>query len=281
MVSSIEVQGTQEFMGKQIPVVLGGFGENCKVMLAKTIAEIHGVEVKYINKLINNNIDRFKEKVDLIDLKTGSSKELVLDLGFTNAQYGNANSIYLLSERGYAKLIKIMDTDLAWEVHDELVSQYFAMKETINEMANMLTREEVMALKIFNANTKEEAMVAAGELDLYRKKQLATANRTIEEQRPLVEVAKQRRISDGLVTITDVTDTYGLKTGQLTCWAKINGYIHKSRKEVNEKGKEYFKTYGVEYPNVGVTESGMIFIDEHIEEIRKSPCRLKKEKDVA
>nr|UVM83317.1 MAG: hypothetical protein [Bacteriophage sp.] len=52
--------------------------------------------------------------MEIIDLKTGDYQSLVLDNGLlTKAQIGNANNIYILSERGYAKLIKIMDTDLA------------------------------------------------------------------------------------------------------------------------------------------------------------------------
>lgn len=54
------VLGTQKFMGIDIPVIEGGFGENQKVILAKTVAEIHGVKVKEFNKLINNNIDELK-----------------------------------------------------------------------------------------------------------------------------------------------------------------------------------------------------------------------------
>ena len=42
-----------------------------------------------------------------------------------------AKSIYLLSERGYSKVIKIMDTDKAWEVHDHLIDEYFSMREGI------------------------------------------------------------------------------------------------------------------------------------------------------
>ncbi len=156
----VKVRGTQEFMNKQIPVVLGGFGENCKVMLAKTIAEIHDVEVKYINKLINNNINRFRKDVDLIDLKTGSSKELVLELGFTNAQYGNANNIYLLSERGYAKLIKIMDTDLAWEIHDKLIDEYFKLREAVKQQPKPqvdIKSKEIEA-RLINAKVRQANM---------------------------------------------------------------------------------------------------------------------------
>ena len=57
---NLEIKGTQEFLGKQIPVVYGGFGINQKVVLAKTIAEIHGMEVKHVNEDINNYRNRLK-----------------------------------------------------------------------------------------------------------------------------------------------------------------------------------------------------------------------------
>lgn len=137
---NLEVKGTQEFLGKQIPVIYGGFGKGQKVVLAKTIAEIHQVEVKYINKLINNNHTRFKDGIDVIDIKNCSSSEepQLNQLGFTQMQIAKANNIYLLSERGYAKLIKIMDSDLAWEIHEQLVDEYFSMREErFNPYANL------------------------------------------------------------------------------------------------------------------------------------------------
>ena len=69
----LQVRGTQNFMGKEIPVVEGGFGEGQKVILAKTIAKIHEVELKEINRLINNNIDEFEERIDILDLKNNGA----------------------------------------------------------------------------------------------------------------------------------------------------------------------------------------------------------------
>ena len=40
--NEIKVTGKQEFMGLDIPVVLGGFGEGKKCISDKTIAEKHG-----------------------------------------------------------------------------------------------------------------------------------------------------------------------------------------------------------------------------------------------
>ena len=53
--NDIKLSGNKTFMGKEIPVIEGGFGEHCKAILAKTIADIHDLEVKRINELINNN----------------------------------------------------------------------------------------------------------------------------------------------------------------------------------------------------------------------------------
>lgn len=50
MENEIKVYGKQNFMGVEIPVIEGGFGEGCKVILAKTVAEIHGVRMNDVQK---------------------------------------------------------------------------------------------------------------------------------------------------------------------------------------------------------------------------------------
>ncbi len=135
---NLEVKGTQEFLGKEIPVIYGGFGEGQKVVLAKTIAEIHGVNVGDVNRRINDNRSRFRNNIDVIDLKAGYASGALLNLGFNQSQINASKNIYLLSERGYAKLIKIMDSDLAWEIHDQLMDEYFSMREErVNPYANL------------------------------------------------------------------------------------------------------------------------------------------------
>ena len=132
MSNELIVKGTQEFLGKEIPVIEGGFGEGKKVLLAKTIAEIHDTKVYEINKLINNNIKEFKFGIDILDLKTDSYKEYVLQKGLlTNAQWGNSNNVYLLSEQGYFALVQLMRTEKAKEIRKELRREYFKMRETI------------------------------------------------------------------------------------------------------------------------------------------------------
>lgn len=141
-------------MGKEIPVVEGGFGEGQKVMLAKTIAEIHGVDTKEVNRLINNNIDEFDFGIDILDLKTGDYQSLVLDNGLlTKAQWGNANNIYLLSEQGYHALVNIMKTDKAKAIRKQLRRKYFAMREVINQ----ISQEDKAWLELKHSQQDENA----------------------------------------------------------------------------------------------------------------------------
>lgn len=86
--NNLIVNGKQSFMGKDIPVVLGGFGEGKKCICDKTIAEIHGMENKHIRERIGLNIKRFKENIDFIDLKQ---------------RVGETDTLELLQELGYAK----------------------------------------------------------------------------------------------------------------------------------------------------------------------------------
>ena len=78
-----EKVGRYEFTG-----IEGGFGEGKKAMLVKDIAAIHGKEVKDINRLINNNSNRFKKGIDLLDLKQVVSNHLF--------NVGTARLVYFL-----------------------------------------------------------------------------------------------------------------------------------------------------------------------------------------
>jgi hypothetical protein len=149
--NNLIIRGTQIFSGKTIPVVLGGFGSGKKCMSDKTIAEIHSMEAKHVRERISGNIKRFKEDVDFIDLKqrvgeTGTL-DLLIQMGYSKQSITQAEHIYILSERGYAKLIKIMDSDLAWEIHDKLVDEYFELREEKAKVIDVQPPQNLIVLK--------------------------------------------------------------------------------------------------------------------------------------
>lgn len=126
----IIVEGTSKIHDIEIPNIYGGFGSDKKAIADKTIAELHNIkEVKIVRQNIKNNIKQFEKGIDYIDLKQVNLNDLFLNLGYTKAQWGNSKNIYLLSERGYMKLIKIMDTQLAWGIYNEMLNDYFYYRE--------------------------------------------------------------------------------------------------------------------------------------------------------
>lgn len=219
--NELQVKGTQSFMGKEIPVVEGGFGEDKRCMLVREISKIHDMKVGNINQRINDNRKRFKEGVDIMDLKTYTSPVSVLkELGFTQAQIGNAKNIYLLSERGYAKLIKIMDTDLAWEIHDKLIDEYFTMREVINSNEQLKAK---LLLDIYNGG--QEGVIASKELVELEKKPLLE---TIEKQQPKVNTFDKFMNAEGLYTSTQMAKLFKMSSAmKLNKLLNAEGLIYK------------------------------------------------------
>ncbi|MEM5662274.1 ORF6N domain-containing protein [Bacillus cereus] len=64
----LQVIGKQNVAGYEFTGIEGGFSEDKKAMLVKEIAEIHGQPVKEINRRIHDNIERFKNGIDIIDI---------------------------------------------------------------------------------------------------------------------------------------------------------------------------------------------------------------------
>ncbi len=157
--NELKVLGQEKIGQYEFTGIEGGFGQNKRAMLVKDIAAIHGKEVKEVNRLIKSNINRFKFGIDLLDLKRVISNHLFSEYGFTKAQWGNANNIYMLSERGYAKLLKILEDDKAWEIYDELVDNYFNMREAINTDSTIGLKDKRLAIMEENAKTKQAQLL--------------------------------------------------------------------------------------------------------------------------
>lgn len=189
--NDLVIRGTQTIEGKEVRVIEGGFGEGQKCMLASDIAKQHDVETKYINKIINNNIKRFNGN-DLIDIK-GSYQE-PLNLGMTAREFANYKNIFLLSERGYTKLVAMManDNEKKWEVMDKLIDDYFSMREALKPQ---LPQDYLSALKALVESEEE-------------KQRLSLEKAKIEEE-------KNRLIHQGkLYTTTEIAKELGFKSAK-------------------------------------------------------------------
>lgn len=157
--NQLKVLGQKEVGDFKFTGIEGGFGEGKKSMLVKDIAEIHQSTVKRINELINRNKSRFKEGIDIIDLRSENFVVVLNDLGFTQNSINRSNNIYLLSERGYSKLLKILEDDTAWEIYDQLVDNYFAMRQSIQSENKALLADKRLEIMEQNAATRRAQLM--------------------------------------------------------------------------------------------------------------------------
>ncbi|WIF95019.1 ORF6N domain-containing protein [Caminicella sporogenes] len=164
--NELRLIGKTTVCGIEIPNIAGGFGKDKKAMLARDIAILHDKELKFVNRAINMNRKRFKDGIDIIDLKRHEFAVHLVHSGiFTQGSVNASKNIYLLSERGYAKLIKIFDDDLAWERYDQLLDEYFEVREEIEKHGAYITNranpemlrqkaDEIERLKIAHDSTE-------------------------------------------------------------------------------------------------------------------------------
>lgn len=200
--------GQIEFTG-----IEGGFGKGKKAMLVKDIARIHGTTTKRVNELINRNRNRFADGVDIIDLLTSGYFKVVLnDLNFGSKEISNANNIYLLSERGYAKLLKILEDDKAWEVYDQLVDNYFNMRSAVQQGNPSIVANKRLEIMEANAKTRRAGLLyklaMATKSESSSEAMLALAAKELTGEMT-IPVLKQKEYSAG-----DVAKKLGISSGQ-------------------------------------------------------------------
>ena len=187
---NVKVNGLVSVYGMKFHDIEGGFGEGKKAMLVKDIANIHGRELKDINRNINKNIKRFTKGIDLVDLK-GTEFEVILNHHgiYTQNAINRSENIYLLSERGYSKLLKILEDDFAWEQYDKLVDGYFQMREKVNSVQALNTSELSPQLQMFNQMFQA---MANTELEIKKVKAVAEeTNKKLEETKEELEDTKE------------------------------------------------------------------------------------------
>ena len=250
--NKLEVRGTQEFLGFNIPVIEGGFGENQKVILAKTIAEIHGVRNNDIQYLINENIKEFEIGIDLLDLKvTDTIGYNFEELGFTKMQVSKSKNIYLLSEQGYMTLVMLMRTDKAKEIRKQLRREYFAMREIINSNEQLKAQ---LLLKLYNGGI--DAVNAANELAKIESAEVAKPlNDKIEKMTPAVETLNtliNKESCWSVEVFAKVLNIPGMGRNNMFKWMREKSILKYNNIPYQNYAK-YFEVKPVNIPRAGMT----------------------------
>lgn len=252
--------GEIEFTG-----IEGGFGKGKKAMLVKDIALIHRKPIFKINELINNNRKRFEDGIDILDLKSVILPKDKENYGFNQNAWNRSNHIYLLSERGYAKLLKIMDDDKAWDIYDELVDNYFNMRVAIKENKPAIVNQERLKIMKDNLATRKANMLykiaMATESSSSKENLLAKAAEVLTGEMT-IPVMKQKEYSakDIAEALNTTANMVGRIANKLGLKAKQPGH-NKYGRWANSKSKYSDK----EVPQWLYTNEGMKAVKKELE----------------
>lgn len=254
--SQLMLRGRIQIEDMKFYHIEGGFGKDQRSMLAKDIARIHGRELKTINQAINMNRKRFRDGIDILDVKGTEFEVNLIDHGAITQNAANrSQNIYILSERGYSKLLKILEDDLAWEQYEKLVDGYFNMRQVMKDNKISLIKQKEIEAKFNNSlvrkanvlrkiaedpSTPKEyrEVLNAKIVEILTGQQLLPLPRT-ERTYTAGDIAKELGVSANLVG--RVANANGLKTEEygLYVWDKSPH----SDKQVqawryNEKGRQ-------------------------------------------
>jgi len=95
-----------------------------------------------------------------------------------------------------------MEDDLAYDIQDQMIDEYFELKEL------EITKEDKLCLSIIKANSQEGRMVAVGELVEYKNRQIAEKDELLQIQAPKVAMADRFAVTDSLLGVRKVAKIF-------------------------------------------------------------------------
>ena len=149
-----------------------------RVMLDFDLAELYGIETKYLKRSVKNNIRRFPS-----DFMFELTKEEFdsLRCNFSTSKRGGIRYMpFAFSEHGVAQLSAVLNSDIAIEVNIQIIRTFVAMRQWITTPPidkNAELREEMKKLKEY----MEEVFADQNDINEDIRIQIELINQTLAE----------------------------------------------------------------------------------------------------
>lgn len=192
-----------------------------RVLTTEQLAQAYECEQNRIIDNFNANKERFEEGKHFYKL-TGETLKIFKNEAFKGSSEIPRNlkfspQVILWTRRGASRHSKMLGTNKAWDMFDQLEENYF------NPRPKALTPEEQMA----------QGLLAAQQLLTEKNKQVEHLIATVEEQKPKVLFADAVSASKTSILIGDLAKLIrqnGIDIGQkrLFEWLRANGWLMKN-----------------------------------------------------
>ena len=199
-----------------------------RVMTTEQLAEAYGCGAIHIQQNFKNNRERFVEGKHYFKLEGADLKAFKDSLENIESVVGSrAPALILWTKRGAARHSKMLGTERAWDVFDELEESYF------NPMKNM---------------TPEEFLLCSAQRMVEQARAIKAANARIDkvDERLLEVESRQMTIDQRHYTIIGYANLTGIRGVSRDVAAKLGRKAAAmSRKQGYHIGKEYDAKYGM------------------------------------
>lgn len=222
-----------------------------RVVTTEQLAAGYGTDEVNIRKNLSRNLERFEEGEHYF-LLTGSElkgfKNLVPESHLVNK---HTSQLILWTERGAARMSKVVDTDQAWGYHEDLVEFYFTQRDAIAAPSTQvaLSRKQ-LAMMVIEAEERAEATALENK----------TLSVTVENL--------EKHFTKGMTLPAFCKALNGVNTSKITWWAYQRGWIYNEQPDPEKEPRWRVKSYA---RDKYLTEQ-----DIQIKDVGKEPFTKKK-----
>ena len=206
------------------------------VLTTEQLAQAYECDAKRISENFNRNADRFEEGKHYFKLEGDVLREFKRE----SANCGiatNVNILYLWTRRGASRHSKMLGTDRAWEMFDQLEENYF------NQQSKALTLDEQMA----------QGLLAAQKLLDTTRLELAQTKQIVNELQPKASYYDLILQSKSLMSVSKIAKDFG----NSAVW--LNRKLEEKKVQYNQGG--VWLLYQ-KYADKGYTQSTTHAIDD-------------------
>ena len=201
---------------------------NIRVMTTEQLAEAYGCAPKQIQQNFSNNRVRFIAGKHFFVLEGQDLQTFRLQVENIELQISpKTRHLYLWTERGAARHSKMLGTERAWDVFEQLEDSYF---------------------KVAKNMTPEEFLLYSAQRMVEQAKTIKAANARIDkvDERLLEVESKQMTIDEHHYTIIGYANLMGVRGVSRDAAARLGRRASAiSRKQGYHIGKEYDAKYGM------------------------------------
>ena len=147
---------------------------NIQIMLDRDLAELYGVETKYLKRQVQRNIERFDEDDFMFVLNKAEFDDLRSQIGTANFSKTRALP-YAFTEQGVYMLATVINSPIAIEVSKSIMRTFTKLRE-FTKHYNALAKK---IMEVERKNDKQYKELSKALEDLIQESKVANNNKII------------------------------------------------------------------------------------------------------